>query len=493
MNKAKMKIVVFGVGRLLNEYIREMNIDEIVGFIDNDSSKLYQTIYGRTVVQPSRIMEFTFDYVVIFNQKNRKKMHDQLIELGVDGSKIIGWQYYLYVFGRGVTAFSRLTFSNISNIARGLAVNTALDVEKGIKRNGFYITGTDIRNCFSYIDSLNFDEKINSNIYRKSINNINEIDFYDIIIFLDYFMEHTVEELQELIKETYDRSKYILLTLPYAYPAEWTEWSEINFSQYGTVMEIPGRLVRLIIIKKELSKEYGKHAAIYVVSHKKFEMPADKLLVPVYVKDVQTPDQDARKAFEGDHIGELNLKINELTALYWIWKNTYTDIVGICHYRRYFSVMPNVFSADFALPDQDRIEEELEACDMIVTSAVCSYPFSLKEQLRKTVFTEAFEMGMKLVRERIEEVCPEYMEDFEECFQGFIMYPCNMFITSWDIFSNYCEWLFGIVIDVARYIDVTLYDSYSQRIIGFIAERLLTVWIRHNNIKIKEYPVMLVG
>ena len=99
-----------------------------------------------------------------------------------------------------------------------------------------------------------------------------------------------------------------------------------------------------------------------------------------------------------------------------------------------------------------------------------------------------FEEGYRLVREGIRKHQPDYLETFDDVMQSHNIFVCNMFVTKREILNRYCEWLFSFLVEVANSIDVTGYDEYSQRVIGFFAERMWSVWLRKNRVKIMELP-----
>ena len=51
------------------------------------------------------------------------------------------------------------------------------------------------------------------------------------------------------------------------------------------------------------------------------------------------------------------------------------------------------------------------------------------------------------------------------------------------------EWLFNILSRLEKQIDISGYSEYNQRVYGFLAERLLNVWVEKNKLKIKECVV----
>ncbi|WP_415579483.1 DUF4422 domain-containing protein, partial [Lactococcus hircilactis] len=84
---------------------------------------------------------------------------------------------------------------------------------------------------------------------------------------------------------------------------------------------------------------------------------------------------------------------------------------------------------------------------------------------------------------------PDYISDFEEFSNGKGVYCFNMLICNKKLFDNYCEWLFSILFKVEENIDFKNRSDYQQRVFGFLSERLLNIWVHHNNIKIKTYNV----
>ena len=82
---------------------------------------------------------------------------------------------------------------------------------------------------------------------------------------------------------------------------------------------------------------------IVVATHKKYEMPKDKMYLPLHVGAEGKMDPNGNvldlgyvKDNTGDNISEKNSSYCELTGLYWAWKNLTADYIGLVHYRRYF-------------------------------------------------------------------------------------------------------------------------------------------------------------
>lgn len=68
-----------------------------------------------------------------------------------------------------------------------------------------------------------------------------------------------------------------------------------------------------------------------------------------------------------------------------------------------------------------------------------------------------------------------------------------MWITRKSMFDKYCEWLFDILFEVEKRIDLTGYDEYQTRVMGFLSERLFRVWLMMQREKITEEEIKLIA
>lgn len=483
-----MKIVIFGIGKVFENIKAQIDFCNVVGIIDNAPLKRYHRIHGLVLMTPERIGELEFDYVVICNQRAYSQMREQLMSLGVESHKIIGWQYYLYCLKYKIPSLSKEDFNKICGSLEELNVNSVLDIDNGIERNAFYTGDTKLAERVKNIHIYSEKNVFNPNIYIGSNQDVKNVD---IVLFLDYFQHHGIEELYTTIKEIASKTKYIIVTVPYAICDEWMEWAEADLGLLGEISVINGKAVKQVIVRLT-QKDITDNDIMYVVSHKEFRSPKDSFYEPIYVGGYESADMNALKDSEGENIAHLNEKINELTAVYWIWKNTHSGAVGFCHYRRYFGQQMETLNPYFGLMTHEQAQNCMNDADMVVADTVCTYPLRVSDQLKDTLNKEAFETCYALYVDRMKEVCPEYLETFYAMMDGIIIYPCNMFYARRQIFDQYCSWLFPIVIDVAEKMDVNGYDSYSKRVVGFFAERMLTVWILHNHLKVTEMDVISI-
>lgn len=220
---------------------------------------------------------------------------------------------------------------------------------------------------------------------------------------------------------------------------------------------------------------------IYCITHKQFTPPDMDGYIPLQVGRALSSDLGYTADDTGDNISFKNKSYCELTGIYWIWKNIKCDIVGICHYRRYF-----VRDEDFLT--KDYIENTLKNYDIIVSDSGTTKKHSVREHYSDI----HFESDLDICREAIEYMCPEYLDAFDLCMNCNLMTLGNMIITRKDIFDRYCEWLFALLEEVERRTDITAYDDFQKRLYGYLAERLLRVWLLSNEYRIKEETVRLI-
>lgn len=207
-------------------------------------------------------------------------------------------------------------------------------------------------------------------------------------------------------------------------------------------------------------------------------------------KDSVLPGDDS-----GENISDKRKTYNELTVLYWAWKNASSaDYMGLCHYRRYFSFSNNkkptdvfgtVFHScldenavrDYCLNDMPHIRESIQKYDIILAQEYRVEKTGFKSLLQQYgqaphLHIQDLECALQVIKKKY----PEYYETAVSYLNGTCFYPCNMFIMRKEIFNRYCEWLFSILFEVEKSISIDNYSAEGQRAIGMIAERLLGIF-----------------
>ncbi|HFI0978363.1 TPA: DUF4422 domain-containing protein [Streptococcus suis] len=235
---------------------------------------------------------------------------------------------------------------------------------------------------------------------------------------------------------------------------------------------------------------------IYVITHKEFQPVMDNsCYVPMLVGANKNVGKEnyIKDNSEIDNISDLNSSFCEMTGAYWMWKHSTEDIVGLAHYRRYFIDKATFFNKASRIISEEKVEEILHSYDMILSERSDS---DFKGMTAKEYFYEKHD---KVVWENLREIIakdyPDFLEDFEWFENQKSGYICNMFISKKAIFNDYSEWAFDILFKLHDLIDYSKYDNYNTRMIGFVAERIFNVWIRHqvrtNSFRVKELPIYL--
>ena len=215
---------------------------------------------------------------------------------------------------------------------------------------------------------------------------------------------------------------------------------------------------------------------IIVATHKEYEMPEDDLYLPVQAGAALHGDLGYTRDDTGENISEKNGIYCELTALYWAWKNlTEAEALGLCHYRRYFREPEKK-----AIAGEETIRKILEEVPVILPKKR-----DYRIETGESQFVHAHgEESLKILREVLKDLYPEYLQAFNESIGRTKGHRFNMMIMRREPFEAYCAWLFGILNEVEKRM-----ETMPDRMAGYLAERLMDAWIETTGTAYRELGV----
>lgn len=240
---------------------------------------------------------------------------------------------------------------------------------------------------------------------------------------------------------------------------------------------------------------------IIVATHKKSEMPIDKMYLPLHVgaagkfnSDGTSLDLGYARDDTGENISDKNSNFGTQTGLYWAWKNLDAEYKGLVHYRRYFvGRQANKKNMIASVITYDEMKPLLEQYKIFVPQKRRYYIETLYTHYAHTHDGEHF----KIVRKIIKKDCPEYLQAFDKVLNRRWGYMFNMMVLQTKLMDDYCEWLFNILFQVYEKIDKTGLSAFDSRFCGRISEILFDVWIERKleegtvrKDEIKELPYM---
>ncbi|CAB3758218.1 hypothetical protein GQ57_32160 [Burkholderia sp. MSh2] len=237
---------------------------------------------------------------------------------------------------------------------------------------------------------------------------------------------------------------------------------------------------------------------IYVCHHKPGPSFTDGCFLPIQVGAEQASvDLGTLRDDTGDHISAKNKTFCELTALYWAWKNdTDAKWIGLMHYRRLLDFTGAHHTTDaHGCVNYDVLDDAtihaLGLTEEAVTAVVESKPGLLAVLPEKWSVRNAgsrslhshyvsadhhFGKDLDVLRDVIGALYPSDVKQYDEVMRGHDGYFTNIFVLRRDVFDEYCTWLFAILFEVERRLDLTNYSVAARRVFGYMSERLFNVF-----------------
>ena len=259
---------------------------------------------------------------------------------------------------------------------------------------------------------------------------------------------------------------------------------------------------------------------IYLSYNKDSQRICSDVLVPIHAGRIITSPEQGRRLSDligddtGDNISVKNQSYCELTVQYWVWKNRRSDYAGFMHYRRHLAFKKidrkaNIWGlSEYPFVNDDYLDR-IGLDDNTIISFVSDYDIVTVEQWdvsnagsknnydhykssSKYLRISDYDTALDILKDRF----PEYAPDAEAYNNSRLGYYTNIFVMKWEIFDEYCKFLFTILEELEKHIDLSKRNTQEKRVFGYVSEWLLGIFITHKKsllgCRIVELPRTIV-
>lgn len=161
----------------------------------------------------------------------------------------------------------------------------------------------------------------------------------------------------------------------------------------------------------------------------------------------------------GENISAKNKQYCELSATYWVWKNTGHAWTGIEHYRRHLLVTPNMLGGDV---------------DAVLPLPYLCYPDTMA-QFRRFVSGDVQQALLRALKT----LHPLEYGEYEKILYGPYQYTYNIFCAKRAVFEDYCGWFFEITGHMEIMSD-KVPEIRETRALSYVAEVLTNLYFTYN-------------
>ncbi len=224
----------------------------------------------------------------------------------------------------------------------------------------------------------------------------------------------------------------------------------------------------------------------------------------------ETPPGFLRDDF-GEGAKEISLRNpywSELTVHHWIWRNSLDELMGVCHYRRFFSPFsreelgnklgvdahPYLYMADQEIKDilaldplGENLFKKFETVDIILPT-----PTLTQKSMDEMYFDVHPATHWNTMRKVFQEMYPVEWRSayrFFECNEVFFRHI--MFIGRRSYIVAFYDWLFPLLFELEKQLVFSHNEiDHQRRAVAFLAERMFNWWLHSRPVAQAFVPLL---